>query len=107
MLPERKALGKGLSSLIPLGHRSENVSGKYFECNIDDIVPNQNQPRKLFDKNAIDELAASINEKGIIKNKSYIAYKSYVPWLRGMNFRVFAKPLSYASTSAADLLLQD
>lgn len=49
----------------------------------------------------------SINEKGVIKNKSYIAYKSYVPWLRGMNFRVFAKPLSYASTSAADLLLQD
>lgn len=49
----------------------------------------------------------SINEKGVYKNKSYIAYKSYVPWLRGMNFRVFAKPLSYASTSAADLLLQD
>jgi predicted RNase H-related nuclease YkuK (DUF458 family) len=49
----------------------------------------------------------SINEKGVIKNKSYIAYKSYVPWLRGMNYRVFAKPLSYASTSAADLLLQD
>lgn len=67
MLPERKALGKGLSSLIPLGHRSENVSGKYFECNIEDIVPNQNQPRKLFDKSAIDELAASIEEKGIIQ----------------------------------------
>jgi predicted RNase H-related nuclease YkuK (DUF458 family) len=49
----------------------------------------------------------SINEKGVYKNKSYVAYRSYVPWLRGLNFRVFAKPLGYASTSAADLLLQD
>lgn len=49
----------------------------------------------------------NLNEKGIRKNKSYTAYKSYVPWLRGMQFRVFAKPLSPAATGAADLLLQD
>ena len=49
----------------------------------------------------------SINEKGVSKNKSYVAYKSYVPWLRGLNFRVFSKPLGHASTSAAYLLLQD
>lgn len=47
-----------------------------------------------------------INEKGIRKNKSYLAYKSYVPWLRSLGFRVLAKPIAYASTSAADLLLQ-
>lgn len=49
----------------------------------------------------------NLNEKGVRKNKSYTAYKSYVPWLRGMQFRVFAKPLSPAATGAADLLLQD
>jgi predicted RNase H-related nuclease YkuK (DUF458 family) len=47
------------------------------------------------------------NERGVSKNKSYIAYKSYVPWLRAMGFRTWAKPSSYASTKAADLLLQD
>jgi predicted RNase H-related nuclease YkuK (DUF458 family) len=47
------------------------------------------------------------NERGVSKNKSYIAYKSYVPWLRGMGFRTWAKPLSHASTTAADLLIQD
>jgi len=47
------------------------------------------------------------NERGVSKNKSYIAYKSYVPWLRGMGFRTWAKPLSFAITTAADLLLQD
>lgn len=48
-----------------------------------------------------------IGENGIAKNKSYSAYKSYVPWLRGLGFRTWAKPLSHASSSAADLLLHD
>jgi predicted RNase H-related nuclease YkuK (DUF458 family) len=46
------------------------------------------------------------NERGVSKNKSYIAYKSYVPWLRGMGFRTWAKPLAFGATTA-DLLLQD
>ena len=41
------------------------------------------------------------------KNKSNAAYHAYVPWLRGMNYRVWAKPDGAASTSAADLLLRD
>lgn len=49
----------------------------------------------------------TINERGVSKNKSYIAYKSYVPWLRGLGFRTWAKPLAFGATSAADLLLQD
>ena len=49
----------------------------------------------------------TINERGVSKNKSYIAYKSYVPWLRGIGFRTWAKPMGFASTSAADLLLHD
>lgn len=49
----------------------------------------------------------SINEKGISKNGSYVAYKIYVPWLRSMGFRTWSKNMSFAATSAADLLLQD
>ncbi len=49
----------------------------------------------------------TINERGVSKNKSYVAYKSYVPWLRGLGFRVYAKPLAWGATSAADLLLHD
>jgi predicted RNase H-related nuclease YkuK (DUF458 family) len=49
----------------------------------------------------------SINEKGVRKNRSYEAYRSYAPWLRGMGFRAWAKPQAWASTTAADLLLQD
>lgn len=48
-----------------------------------------------------------IDKKGQPKNKSNLSYRSCVPWLRSMGYRVFAKPIGYASTSAADLLLQD
>jgi len=47
------------------------------------------------------------NERGVSKNKSYASYKSYVPWLRGLGFRTWAKPSAFGATTAADLLLQD
>jgi len=48
-----------------------------------------------------------LDKRGNQKNKSNIAYKSFVPWLRGLGYRVFAKPMSYASTNAADILLKN
>jgi predicted RNase H-related nuclease YkuK (DUF458 family) len=48
-----------------------------------------------------------IDKKGNAKNKSNASYKSMVPYLRSLDYRVFAKPLSFSATSAADLLLQD
>jgi predicted RNase H-related nuclease YkuK (DUF458 family) len=49
----------------------------------------------------------TIDARGISKNKSYLSYKSYIPWLRGLGFKVYAKPLGFAATSAADLLLKE
>lgn len=48
----------------------------------------------------------NIDKNGINKNKSYHAYKSYVPWLRSSGFRTWAKPDAWCATSAADLLLK-
>lgn len=63
---------------------------------------------KLVDLHAdFNPFEGSMNEKGVSRNKSYIAYKSYIPWLRGIGFRVWAKPNAPASSTAADLLLQD
>lgn len=74
MNDQRKALGKGLGSLIPMSTSLGRTEGPaqegkkvYFECPIEDIITNPNQPRKLFAKEAIDELAASIEEKGILQ----------------------------------------
>jgi len=67
---DKKVLGKGLGSLIPMGNRGNgggDEGQKVFECPIENVVPNQNQPRKLFNKEAIDELASSIDEKGVLQ----------------------------------------
>ena len=47
-----------------------------------------------------------VDFKGFAKNKSNISYKAYVPWLKGLGYRVFVKPNSPAAASAADLLLK-
>jgi len=48
-----------------------------------------------------------VDKKGVAKNKSNMSYKTIVPWLRSLDYRVFSKPIAYSATSAADLLLQD
>jgi len=65
-------------------------------------------PYRLVDIHVdFNPFEGTINERGISKNKSNMAYRAYVPWLRCMNYRVYAKPLAWGATSAADLLLQD
>ena len=77
----------------------KNISLSEFE---------KNNPYKLVDIHVdFNPFEGTINERGVSKNKSNLAYRAYVPWLRGMNYRVYAKPLAWGATSAADLLLQD
>lgn len=60
---KKSVLGKGLDALIP----TEKVGQGYVILGIDEIRPNTYQPRKDFDEEAINELAVSIQEKGIIQ----------------------------------------
>ena len=65
------------------------------------------QPRLVDLHVDFNPFEGNMNEKGVRKNKSYAAYKAYSPWLRGLGFRTWAKPMAFAATSAADLLLKD
>jgi ParB family chromosome partitioning protein len=50
------------------GSELRQVEGAYFEeVAIDAIVPNPRQPRRTFDEDALDELAASITEVGLLQ----------------------------------------
>ncbi len=72
------------------------------------ITPQDRSDFKLVDIHVdFNPFEGSKNERGISKNKSYNAYKSYVPWLRGLGFRTWAKPCAYGASTAADLLLQN
>lgn len=62
---ERKALGKGISALIPAGE--EDKSKKIVFVPLNQVKPNPLQPREAFDPEAMEELVQSIREKGIIQ----------------------------------------
>ncbi len=61
-----KGLGRGLGALLTSDGVPEIESASVVNIKINDIKPNSEQPRKTFDKQHLDELAASIRENGII-----------------------------------------
>ena len=59
----KKGLGRGLSSLIG----ETRVEVKTNKLSLSDIVPNKFQPRKVFDKENLQDLTNSIKERGVIQ----------------------------------------
>ncbi len=68
----KKGLGKGLDIMIPeqiienTKDNTDNVSRETF-IQISNIEPNRTQPRKRFDEDALQELADSIKQYGVIQ----------------------------------------
>jgi ParB family transcriptional regulator, chromosome partitioning protein len=60
-MSRKTGLGQGVGLLF--GEEQE----KFFECNINKIVPNKHQPRTNFNPEDLQELADSIREKGVIQ----------------------------------------
>ena len=58
--------GRGLDALIDTSDVHTQGSSNLNEIDIHQIVPNPNQPRREFDEEAMEELATSIREMGII-----------------------------------------
>ena len=66
----KKGLGRGLSSLM--GDTKEvsiqnEISNQETKILISNLKPSPSQPRRLFDKNSINELAESIKSKGLVQ----------------------------------------
>jgi|TARA_B110001452_G_scaffold260782_1_gene258692 ParB family chromosome partitioning protein len=59
----KKGLGRGLSSLIGETKKETNIN----KLLVSDLSPNKYQPRKLFDKESLEDLSNSIKERGIIQ----------------------------------------
>ncbi len=66
MARKRSGLGKGLDALIP-GGESRLPGNSVALLPVDAIRPNPRQPRSHFSPEALEELAASIREHGIIQ----------------------------------------
>ena len=76
-----KGLGRGLGALLGESRREEPVAhsadqgdanaapraGDLASLAVADITPHPDQPRRIFDEEALDELAASIAQRGVIQ----------------------------------------
>lgn len=75
-MPRKTGLGRGFESLIPTDvldesfdptARADEKVSELRELRVSKLVPNPEQPRRHFDEAALDELAASIREHGIVQ----------------------------------------
>ena len=68
-MAKKSGLGRGLDALIP-GWEETPIVGpgdKVVQVPVANISPNPHQPRKQFDSEALEDLASSIREHGIIQ----------------------------------------
>jgi ParB family chromosome partitioning protein len=65
-MTKRKALGKGLSALIPDANELDGGEEQFFQCPIEAIEPNPYQPRQEFSDSELEGMISSVREKGII-----------------------------------------
>lgn len=63
---KKTGLGRGLDALIDTSHVDTNGSSSISEIELAKIVANPDQPRRSFDEEAMQELADSIREHGVI-----------------------------------------
>jgi ParB family chromosome partitioning protein len=63
----KRGLGKGLSALIPSTEGTEATAAGLRQVPVDAILPNPLQPRQKQDPDALQELADSIREHGLIQ----------------------------------------
>lgn len=68
-MAKKSGLGRGLDALIPGWHEDAlpTVSDKVTPVAVEKIDPNPQQPRKSFDPEQLEDLAASIRQHGIIQ----------------------------------------
>lgn len=65
--PKRSALGRGLDALITMDDLTTGGSSSISEIALSKIQPNPEQPRTIFEEEALDELATSIRSLGLIQ----------------------------------------
>lgn len=62
-----RGLGRGLSALIGENILAEAVNEATQEISLEKITPNPNQPRRVFKDDELNQLAKSIEQKGILQ----------------------------------------
>lgn len=65
-MAKKGGLGRGMDALFLDNSATGNENGSTM-LNINEVEPNRDQPRKIFNQSALEELAKSIEQNGIIQ----------------------------------------
>ncbi len=105
----KKALGKGIESLIP---RQESGEGELKYVDVSKIIPNKYQMREDFKDESIDELAESIGENGVVqpvlvtrKDKKYMLIAGERRWRAAKKAGIEEIPCIEKDLKAQDTLM--
>ena len=90
---KRGGLGRGLDVLVP--QSGEVLETVVRDISIDEIDPNASQPRRDFDKEALEQLADSIREAGVLSPILVVE--------NGMRYRIVAGERRYRAARLAGL----
>lgn len=90
---KRGGLGRGLDALLP--QTDSLLETVVRDIPIDEIDPNADQPRREFDKEALEQLADSIREAGVLSPILVVE--------EGMRYRIVAGERRYRASRLAGL----
>ena len=88
----KKGLGRGLDILLP---ETEEAPKSTMEIALGDIDPNPDQPRRDFDREALQQLADSIAQSGVLQPLLVVK--------EGMRYRIVAGERRYRAARMAGL----
>ena len=65
-MAERRGMGRGLAAILSVSE-GEDGGAELRELHVDLVAPNPGQPRKRFDEEALQALADSVKERGVLQ----------------------------------------
>ena len=67
MSTSRRGMGRGLAAILSVSEAGETDGAELREVAVELVSPNPEQPRKRFDEDALQALAESVKERGVLQ----------------------------------------
>jgi ParB family transcriptional regulator, chromosome partitioning protein len=64
---ERRGMGRGLAAILSVSEAGDSAGAELREVAVELVSPNPGQPRKRFDEDALQALAESVKERGVLQ----------------------------------------
>src|SRR5689334_19898100 len=64
---QKRGMGRGLAAILSVSEAGEREGAELREVAVELVSPNPDQPRKRFDEDALQALAESVEERGVLQ----------------------------------------